>query len=36
MGDGKIICLVFVYCYFNSWGIKETDDVLVFFEEENW
>lgn len=34
MGDGKIICLVFVY-YFNSWGIKEADNTLIFLEEES-
>lgn len=34
MGDGKIICPVFVYCYFDSWDMKETD-ILIFFEEEN-
>lgn len=36
MGDAKIICPVFVYCYFNSWGVEENDNILIFFEEEGW
>lgn len=36
MGDGKIICAVFVYYYFSSWDIKETDNILFLFDEESW